>query len=386
VGKSLSIIDTLRAFACVQRSLRLALAVGDPERVALAVSIVACHASNEAKTRRIEALITTATAAAELADSAIAHAWVAAARQFRAFFARSDWPATIEEGSEALRLFREAGFGRSWETDTVLLYRTFGRLYRGDLRALASEVSEQVRSAARSGNRFLEVTFRTAFRLRHLVLDDAEAARADLEGALADWSADQRAFQAQHWLALCGRCEIALYTDDPQSAERTLDDNRRALARSLLLRVARVRCEYHHLQGRAALARAARAGEPADKQQLCKLAGKAARKLARDRIPLGDLFARLLRAGVAHLDGTAEQTVAELRAAIARLDETETNLYAAAARRQLGQTLGNAEGQALIDKADTWMREQGVVRPDRLTAMLVPGWPHPDAARLRSRC
>jgi hypothetical protein len=47
-------------------------------------------------------------------------------------------------------------------------------------------------------------------------------------------------------------------------------------------------------------------------------------------------------------------------------------LYAAAARRRLGELLGGAEGAALIEAADDWMAGQGVARPERLTALFVP--------------
>jgi len=378
VGASLSVIDTLRANDCMQQSLRMALTAGEPERVARAVSVVASHESAQAKQRRAAALLAVGAEAAERADTRTARGWITAARALHAFFATNEWPVAVEAGGEALRLYREAGIGRSWETDTTLLYRTFARLYMGDLRALAREVSEHIRSAARSGNRFLEVSFRTAFYPRHLALDDAKAAREDLESAMAVWSADDQDFQAQHWLAFRGRCEVALYIDDPNTVERELDENQSALASSLLLRVAIVRCEYRHLQGRVALARAVRADDATDRKKLCQHARKHARALSRESIPIGALFARLLRAGAAHVAGTDEQAIAELRVAVERLDETETRLYAAAARRQLGQTLDNAEGRALIDQADTWMKDQGVLRPDRISAMLVPGWPHPD--------
>jgi len=384
VGTSLAIIDTLRSFDCMQQSLRMALSAGEAERVARAASVVACAMSSQGKARHADALIVSATDAAKRAGSSTAQGWVAAARQFRAYFAECDWASTIEAGSEASRLFREAGFGRSWETDTTLLYCGFARLYRGDLRALAREVSEHVRSAARSGNRFLEVTFRLAFRLCHLSLDDVESARTDLEDALAVWAADRNAFQVQHWYALWGRCENALYVDEPEVAERELEECQRPLVGSMLLRVARLRCEYRHLQGRVALARAVRAEDAKERRRLCQHVLKQALLLSREQIPLGELFARLLRAGAARLGDTREQAIAELRAAVERLEETETRLYAAAARRQLGRTLGDAEGSALIDQADTWMNKQGVLRPDRLSAMLVPGWSHPDSAEAQS--
>jgi hypothetical protein len=50
------------------------------------------------------------------------------------------------------------------------------------------------------------------------------------------------------------------------------------------------------------------------------------------------------------------------------------NLYAACARRQLGVLVGGDEGDALVSRGDAFMRQQGIVRPDRFAAMLVPGF------------
>jgi len=379
VGSSLVIVDTLRAFACLQQSLRLALEAGEPERVARAAGAMAASVSSQGKVRRAARLMAVASAAAERAGSKTARAWLAGMREFSAFFGSAEWKRVIEDGSEALRLFREAGFGRSWETDTSLLYRARARLALGDLVVLAGEVSENIRSAARSGNRFLEVSLRSSFSFLHLVADDPEAARADLEGALAIWSDQTQSFQVQHLYALWGRCEAALYVADPAAAQRELDLVETLLARSLLLRVAKIRCEDRFLRGRIAVAGAASAHDANERRRLLGLARKHARKLARQRLPFARLLAPLLVAGIAHLESDRERTISVLHDAIERLDATETGLYAAAARRQLGRTLGDAEGQALIDHTDTWMREQRVVRPDRLAAVLVPGWPHPDA-------
>lgn len=53
--------------------------------------------------------------------------------------------------------------------------------------------------------------------------------------------------------------------------------------------------------------------------------------------------------------------------------------HANAAKRQLGVTLGGEAGAALVAQADLWMTRPGVKHPDRFTAMLLPGWRHPDA-------
>jgi hypothetical protein len=48
-------------------------------------------------------------------------------------------------------------------------------------------------------------------------------------------------------------------------------------------------------------------------------------------------------------------------------------LFAATARRRAGQWLGGGHGAAQAGEAERWMRAQGVVSPDRMTAMMAPG-------------
>jgi hypothetical protein len=48
-------------------------------------------------------------------------------------------------------------------------------------------------------------------------------------------------------------------------------------------------------------------------------------------------------------------------------------LYAAVAKRRLGEITGGVKGQLLIDEADLWMREQKIKAPTRIAQMLAPG-------------
>jgi len=50
------------------------------------------------------------------------------------------------------------------------------------------------------------------------------------------------------------------------------------------------------------------------------------------------------------------------------------NLYAAAARRRLGEIVGGERGQELITDADAWMERQKIKNPEKLTRMLAPGF------------
>jgi hypothetical protein len=176
---------------------------------------------------------------------------------------------------------------------------------------------------------------------------------------------------------LWGRVEVALYAGDIEEAEADLEENQPRFEKSLLTHIGRLRCEYRHLLGRVALARGALAPDASGRAHAIQTARKMAKILRKQKLPLASLFALLLECGAANLEDRRERTIDLLKKTIARLEETETLLYAAAARRQLGILLGGEEGQTLVEAADAWMAAQGVMRPDRMTAMLVPGWAYP---------
>jgi len=60
--------------------------------------------------------------------------------------------------------------------------------------------------------------------------------------------------------------------------------------------------------------------------------------------------------------------------AIGQLETVDCNLYAAAARRRKGEILGSPEGQDLIAEADQWMKENGIINPEKMTNLLAPGF------------
>lgn len=377
VGGSLSNIDTLRASSVMGMGLRFALNLGEPSAVVQASAVASCMASALGKAKRAKQLLQVAEHAASLDGSGHSLGMAAAAKELYAFFIQNKWKSAIAFGTEALDHFWTAGGGRFWEKDLCLLYRCFARLYHGDLLTLREEVSEHVRSAERSGNLLLNVSLRTGFRIRHLLDDDPEAGEADLQEAIDSWLPEEVSYQVQHWYAFWGRCELALYRGDIETALVGLEETRRRFERSLLSRVARLRCEYHHVWGRMLLARAAKTTSGAERGEDVRVVGSLARKLERERLPMAQFMAGLLRASAAHVLGEDAGAVEALRQEVVRLDESQTGLYAAAAKLRLGTLLYGDEGAEFIRTAEEWMAGEGIQRPDRMTAMLIPGWTHP---------
>jgi hypothetical protein len=176
-------------------------------------------------------------------------------------------------------------------------------------------------------------------------------------------------FHVQHMNRLYDEVRIDLYEGNGAGAWRRVAEHWPVLKRSHLLLVQQVRIFMRHLRGRAALAAVARTK---DQHALLRAAEEEARALGREGAPWARALAQLLSAGVAAGRGEKDRVPGLLRDAAEQCDVAAMRLYAAAARRRLGQWLGGDEGQTLVKSADDWMAEQQVLRPERMTALLVP--------------
>lgn len=125
-----------------------------------------------------------------------------------------------------------------------------------------------------------------------------------------------------------------------------------------------------HLQARAALASAA--GK--EKRHHLRVAENMAHRIAKEKIAWALPFASLVRAGIAHQEGESSKAVNLLSEAVENFDLADIDLYAAAARRRLGETVGSERGRQLVAEADNWMRKQEVKNPVAMTRMLAPGF------------
>jgi len=112
-----------------------------------------------------------------------------------------------------------------------------------------------------------------------------------------------------------------------------------------------------------------------NRKPILRIARQKAKKLRGEKSPLAEPFIPYINGCVARLEGDEDSAVKLLREAANAFDGVQYKLYAAATRRQLGRLLGGDEGRALVEQADDIMKKEGIVRPDRVAAMLAPGFP-----------
>jgi hypothetical protein len=204
---------------------------------------------------------------------------------------------------------------------------------------------------------------------RWLVEDRPGEAEEAARAAISGWS--QKGFQLQHYYDMAARAQIALYVGDARRAHREVEERWPALWRSGMLRGQLIFIGAHELRARAALAAAEGTGT---RKALLDAAARDVKAILGRRAPWGVPVAALLRAGIAASSGDRGTAMRELACAERGFVEADMGLYAAAARRRWGQLAGGEHGKALADAAAQWMIGRGIEAPDRMTAMLAPGF------------
>ncbi|MEP7123870.1 MAG: protein kinase [Byssovorax sp.] len=369
VAVGLSVVDNIRAAEYGARQLLLALRAGEPSRVARSLTlentfVASPGGSGTAQAEELARLA--ATLAKKLGKphtTALSIMMAGVAK-----YLIGEWRAAARGCETADEILRDQCTGVAWETTTAQRFALSSRLYLGELGSLSRRVEVLLRSAEDRGNLYAATDLRTRFNLVWLAADDAERARAEVEDAMKRWS--QRGFHLQHYSALQAMEQRDLYVGDAASASRRLDEQWPALKRSLLTRIQVLRVEVVHLRGRVALAMASRGADA--KRHLAAAEGDA-KQLEGERMAWAEPHGSLLRASIAAAKGDDRAAVRFTRTALRGYERADMALYAAAARRRLGQLLGGDEGRAFEKASAQWMTDQGVRRPEQLTAMLAPG-------------
>jgi hypothetical protein len=282
-----------------------------------------------------------------------------------------DWMTSQRQAAVAERAFRERCTGVTWELGTARTFMMGTLTYMGDYVEYERHWPGFVEDARARGDVFAETKL-VLIDLSHaaaLAKGDPDGAAAAVARALGMW--DSEGFHLQHFWALHARVEIALYRGDPATAWTLLQDARKGLRRSLLLRVQSLRLWLRQTRARAALALAAH--DAGARAKLLEAARAEMRAIERERTPWGAGMASLVSGLALGLEGDAERAAAKLDDAAARLDATNMVVYAAAARRARGMLAGRDTGAAAVRDAEAFMRGRGVREPERFAALLAPG-------------
>ncbi len=374
-ASSLVMADYVRGADFQTRGLLWALDAGEPYRIARALALEAGNAAARGVPgrARTEYLLGLAGRLARQIDHPHALGLVEFFTGLLRMFT-GEWQAARDHCERAQTILRDRCLGVAWELDMIDFTLLWTLINQGELAEVARRVPRLLRDADERGDRYAVTTLRTAA-LPYVLLaaDQPMEARREGSQAIRGWSRD--GFLMQHTdFEICTDGQISLYLGEAEVAHRRVSELWPAFRGSMLTLIQDLHIRALHVRARCALAAASAASGRARADRL-RTAEHATRRIARERAPWSRGWIALLSAGIAVVRGDHEAAASLARDAARHCDVAGMALYAAAARRRLGELLEDDEGRRLVTDVDAWMAAQGVRNPSRMTAVLAPGFP-----------
>jgi hypothetical protein len=371
VATGLGIVDHLRGADFQARNLVLALRAGEPHRVARAFSLEVGFAANLGgrNRARVEELKRRTKELVDRLGTPLTRGQMLVTFGMAAYL-NGEWHDAVELFQNAESILQHCA-GATVELNNPRNFMLRAYVWQGDLNALRARLPALIRDANERGDLYAATMLgvRNSY-IPPLGADDIELAREEARRPLERWP--QTGFQTAHYVGVCVQLEIDLYAGKPATAEKRLAENREALSRSLILRVQLARLEFAFLHARCVLACAASGGPKTG--EFVSAAERDAKRIEREEMLWSTPLTKLIRAGIASLRGEKFAAATLLKRALPELESARMLLYAAAARRRLGQLIGGEQGVALVAQAETWMAGQKIASPERMTRMLIPAY------------
>jgi hypothetical protein len=370
IGEGLAAVDPIRGAAAQSRALVIALRLGEPKRVAraLAMEAILLGMKGQGGQARAERVMARAKPIAARVSDPILSAIVLGADGYLRF-AVGDFAAAAPIADAVDLRFRTSNVTSVFWQNNARLIGLIARRYRGEYTEQFKRFRELARDAERRGDLYMATSLRRVCSFLWLAMDRAAEASLDLDQSA--WAAPAEGFHLQQWYELWARTECALYQGNALTAYDRLDPQFVALSRSLLLMVELVRVFAYWLRGRLALACAERAPE---QRRFVRVARQCSRRLRKIKPEYAQIGAAGIEAAIARQAGDDRLAVRLLGEVSGRAEAAGIPLAAAAARHRLGEVVGGADGQQMVEEADRWMRNEGIRNADRMTDVIAPGF------------
>jgi hypothetical protein len=228
--------------------------------------------------------------------------------------------------------------------------------------------------AAQRGDRYATTHLRTGvLSIAWLARGDPAGARREADDAIQSWST--QGTHLPHFLDVLAQAQIDLYESKPRAAFARVVGKWAALEKAFLLRVQFIRIKMLELRGRAALAVAAAAGGKDDVHLREVL--RSADDIEAEGTRWGAPLAKVLRAGVCVLRGDTLEAARLLGASETAFADEGMALHVAVARHRAAEILTGEPQQLIAAAASSWMHEQAIADPERMSYMIAPFRPPP---------
>jgi serine/threonine protein kinase len=371
VAAGLGVVDLIRGADFQSQHLLLALRSGEIYRVARAMAFEATQtAARGGSAERVNQLMERTEALAQRAGNPHATGLAIWARGLGAYLS-GNWKTSAELCERAAEVLRDQCTGVTWELTIAHRFMLSSLMFLGEMVEVSRRVPQLLSAALEQGNLFAATDLRTRMNPIWLAADDPDRARDEVIAALTTWP--RKGFHLQHYSSLVALAQIELYTGDYEVAWKHIEGQLKPLEKSMLLRIQGLRIEAMYLRARLALASAG--GE--QRERRLRIASDLADRIAREQRPWSNPLALVIRAGLALRRGDEARAATLVSQAIEGFEASNMKLYAATARRRLGEIIGGDAGQDLINQSADWMGKQEIKNPAAVANLMAPGFSEP---------
>jgi len=364
-------VDVLLGQAMQARHLRLAVQLGEPRRVARALSLEILYGatSGTRNLERVDALIDRVGKIADDVGSPHVDGLLAMASGAASVY-RGEFTDALARLSQAEQVFRNECTGAAWELSFTTTFDVLARLYLGDFRRLVQTLEVATEDARARDDLTTMLMVRIGYDyLRHLIVDQPDRARAQLEDALA-WRPEEAANPTYRYTMLMARGRIERYAGRSAQAYACFVEHHAAVRKSMMLTKQPFLLFFAFERSSGALW-AARAAQGTERTRLLAVVRKDITKIRDEHTRWGAAFVGLLQASLHAALGDPEQARSSLESAVEWATACDMRLYAASARVRL-EELGNSP-----QRDYSAFETEGVAAPTRMVDMHAPpvlGW------------
>ena len=355
--------DMVSGFDLLLGSVLVALEAGEPLRLIRALSLHAGFASmaGQSQAERSER---------ELKLCQELSARTGSVPRARAIITLSDairhynlglWSEALGRYVEAERILVEQCHGLNWELSFARTGRLWTWMSAGDSVRLQEDAPLILEDAVQRGDLVTATNVATHPLPYAQILSGRPAlARETCEQWLARWT--HHGFGLQRALGLVATAYSWLYEDKPQAAFDLLEGQWSLLVRSGLLRLPSSSAFLWDARARV-LILAAQSSHGERRRKLVRTAKQALRKIESIGSPSGPAHAAHIRGALHALRGEGPSAIAEMESAARLFELCGMKIYAAAARRRLGEWTGGDRGSEWIAAADAFMQSEKIPDP-----------------------
>ena len=363
-----TMVDQLRGLGYAYRTTLLARRAGDLPSYALASRFVGAYLTNLGQIERGRLMVQKARQLALRHGDVYVRAFTRTLEGMASYFC-GDYPRSLELLHEGQTALREHCTGVHWELAAAEAFVGWALFRTGRFQELSQRVPIAALEGRRAGDLYLEVTLSVGpTGIAWLVQDDTDTVELAHRSARERWPTSRP--DLQRCLVHEGETYLELYRGPDLARLSALSEEWLELRDSPGLRSETLRSIM--LKQRVGTVLFLARAQPARRHEYLADAARCVRMLQGSKHPVARCNAGLARAAVACFKGDLELAVQSLQHAREGARATHQTMFFAAATRRLGELLGADEGSTLIAQADAAMREQAIVRPDRMAAMLAP--------------